>query len=219
MADHRCPLLSSTSTHCNGHIWYLNQLSHSLFPLILHPSCLVPDVLYHIFDLLPVRELLVLSRTCVWLQTLLQDYWRGAFNLSRLLEPFISNEDISEFRQLLRMTQGLISGSAALQLLDRRSFDDKSDLDIYVHHRNSALIYEWFVHHGMMESVHESDGIDVVPDYSNQMNEIDSVINFQVVNSSRIVQLVSTKRDPTLAVLAFHSSTFVHSFFYMALQY
>ena len=117
------------------------------------------------------------------------------------------------------MTQGLISGSAALQLLDRRSFDDKSDLDIYVHHRNSALIYEWFVHHGMTESVHESDGIDVVLDYSNQMNEINSVINFQVVNSSQIVQLVSTKRDPTLAVLAFHSSTFVHSFFYMALQY
>lgn len=115
------------------------------------------------------------------------------------------------FRQILRASGGVISGSAALQFLDRRNFDETSDLDIYVPYKNAPLIANWLLHHGFNENIPEHPNIDVLSNY-NHSTEIKHVTNFSTVDSVRIIQVISTRRDPAFAILDFHSSMLL-SFF------
>jgi hypothetical protein len=138
-------------------------------------------------------------------------YWKWAFNLSKLLEPFLPNEDVDAFRQILKTSGGIISGSTALQFLDRQSFDGASDLDVYVPYKNVSILAEWFHQHGFSKCAHEHSNIDVVLNYTHS-GEIKQVANFIAVDSIRVIQLVSTKRDPVFAVLDFHSSMSSHPF-------
>ena len=55
-----------------------------------------------------------------------------AFNLRKTLAPFLPSESIELSREMLQVTGGIISGSVALQFLDRTAFSS-SDLDAYKH--------------------------------------------------------------------------------------
>lgn len=112
-----------------------------------------------IFDLLGTRDLLILRRTCKWIQSLVQQYWEQTFNISRLLRPFLMLEDIDSFRQLLHKTGGIIGGSSALQFLDRRAFNTLSDLDIYVQYEKTPQVKEWLRAHGLRETRSSSHSI------------------------------------------------------------
>ena len=101
--------------------------------------------------------------------------------------------------------------NTALQFLDRRRFDGASDLDVYVPYNNASIIADWFYHHGFSERVCEQVSIDVVSNY-NHSGEITHVANFIAVDSIRVIQLISTKRDPVFAVLDFHSNMSSHPF-------
>jgi hypothetical protein len=137
---------------------------------------------------------------------LLKRYWKWAFNLSRLLEPFFPHANVNAFRQILQKSGGIISSSAALQFLDRRIFDGASGLDIYVPFNHASTIADWLRHHGLTESVPECTNIDVVSNYD-YSNEIKHVSTFIAVDSTRVIQLISTNRNPAFAVIDFHSST------------
>lgn len=158
-----------------------------------------------IFDILHLKELLVILQTCKWLQKTLQRYWAKVFNFSTLLHPFLTLESIGSFRRLLQTSGGIISGSTALQFLDRRAFNTSSDLDLYVHRQQSPIVQAWFQTQGFSEVSPEHALVDAGAHYR-QSNEIVSVVNLKLDVSSRIIQLISTKRDPIFAVLSFHSS-------------
>ena len=173
----------------------------------------MPDVWDGIFMLLPVRELLVMMQSCKRIRAHVIRYWMTAFNVGRLLHPFIALGDIISFQDLLRRTGGIISGSTALQFLDRRSFDVSSDLDLYVPSYQSAVLKDWLLLHGLSETPTEDPALDGAREYP-LSPEIDSVLNFTAATTSRRVQIISTKRDPAYTVLAFHSSkvsSFLHN--------
>ena len=69
------------------------------------------------------------------------------------------------FRQILQTSSRLIGGAAALQFLDRVTFGNASELDIYVPCKNISLITDWFRCHGFNETVPECAAIDIVSSY------------------------------------------------------
>lgn len=143
---------------------------------------------------------------------LFQCYQKWVFNFSKLLEPFILSADVDAFRQILQTSGGVISGAAALQFLDRMTFGNASELDIYVLYQNLLLITEWFHCHGFNESVPYHTTIDVVSIYQ-ESSEIKDVTNFTVVDSIQVMQLISMMRDLVFTVLDFHSSVLLCLFF------
>ena len=96
--------------------------SHLLFT----QSIVTNDLLYDlIFDSCMVRSLVRLLRTCHTLRLSVQDYISRRFNITELLSRYFHHSET--FRHL----QAVISGSSALQFLDRSCYP-KSDLDLYV---------------------------------------------------------------------------------------
>ena len=108
----------------------------------------MPDVWIVVFDFMPVKELLSVSRTCREMWLLVKAYWPLAFNLARVLQPFLMPDDVPSFRHMLKASGAVVSGSAALQFLDR-VFYPSSDLDIYVSHANVEVAELWLLDHGM----------------------------------------------------------------------
>ena len=152
-----------------------------------------------------MKDMLALSRTSRPIRLLYERYQKSAFNIFKLFDPFIPSVDVGAFRRILQTSGGLIGGAAALQFLDRVTFGNASELDIYVPYKNISLLTDWFRCHGFNETVPECATIDVVSSYR-QSSEIKDVTNFTAVNSVQVIQLISTMGDLALAVLDFHSS-------------
>ena len=162
-----------------------------------------------VLELLSIKDLLAMSRTSRGMLDVVKQYHKRAFNLQKTLAPFLPSESIESFREMLRATGGIISGSVALQFLDRASFSS-SDLDVYVRGDMHLDAEDWLLSHGLTRitgEVNVNDEIDVAEDYNFLQSQIDSVDNFRSPISSRIIQLISTKKSPILAVLHFHSCT------------
>ncbi|KAF8701058.1 hypothetical protein AX14_000591 [Amanita brunnescens Koide BX004] len=137
-------------------------------------------------------------------------YWHSAFNLPQLLHHFIPHESVPAFRTLLQTTGGIISGSVALQYLDRRTFQP-ADLDIYIVQDKWTEVIEWLLCHGLVSvnaedsELEGSEEVDVAEGYTG-WSDIESVVDFNNKQTARTVQVISTKRNPVYAVLQFHSS-------------
>ena len=129
------------------------------------------------------------------------------------MQPFIRPETLYCFRQMLQATGAIISGSTALQFLDRARYDD-SDLDIFVNHLKCDIVSKWLLNQGMKRVKNISqptpDGIDDVDGY-NGSGETHHVEEYEVTYSElpRRIQLIATSSDPVIAVLNFHSCTCV----------
>ena len=72
---------------------------------------------------------------------------RRAFSIDKLLSPYFTPTEVTQFRELQSQTGTLISGSTALQLFDRVTYSE-SDLDLYVEHRFSRALAEWLLEIG-----------------------------------------------------------------------
>jgi hypothetical protein len=140
-------------------------------------------------------------------------YRRAAFNFPAIVQPFIGYQDVGSLQQLLEKTEGVISGSTALQYLDRVRFKT-SDLDIYISAQRCAEASDWLLEHGMKKKANSDDkighGTDSTIGYTG-ITEVDHIEEFEVSISGRTVQLIATKHHPVLAILRFHSCT--HSLF------
>ena len=126
--------------------------------------------------------MLALSRASQPIRLLFQCYQKWVFNISKLLELFIQSTDVDAFRRILKTSSGVISGAAALQFLDRVTFGNTFELDVYVPYKNLSLIADWFSCHGFNEIVPKRATINVVSIYQ-QSSEIKDVTNFRAVNS------------------------------------
>lgn len=170
---------------------------------------LVPDIWITIFGMLPIRELWRLAQTCSMMKELVETYKRSAFNFPGLLQPFIHSEHVDSFREMLHVTGGVISGSIVLQYLERVRFES-SDLDIYVFRDKQADAVKWLQSHGLTRMTSNRD-VDVSEEYD-VLEDVESVESFVVPDSLKIVQIISTRRNPVIAVLKFHSCTLLKLF-------
>ncbi|EMD31997.1 hypothetical protein CERSUDRAFT_99970 [Gelatoporia subvermispora B] len=103
--------------------------AHILNIFIRHP---IYDIL---FACLSPASLARLNRVNRLTRDAVQDFSSRAFNINKCLSRFFSNP--VAFRSVQARTACVISGSLALQFLDR-SFYPKSDLDLYVEHATSV---------------------------------------------------------------------------------
>lgn len=95
-----------------------------------------------IFSALSPATLIRFSWTCRDARNAVRGFWQIAYDIDRHLKRFF--RDPREFRELQARTGTLISGSSALQFLDRTVYPG-SDLDLYVEGRYALSIGEWLV--------------------------------------------------------------------------
>ncbi|KII94493.1 hypothetical protein PLICRDRAFT_120574 [Plicaturopsis crispa FD-325 SS-3] len=101
-----------------------------------------PPVSNIIFSALSPATLIRFSWTCRDARDAVRGFWQIAYDIDRHLKRFF--RDPREFRELQARTGTLISGSSALQFLDRTVYPG-SDLDLYVEGRYALSIEEWLV--------------------------------------------------------------------------
>lgn len=95
-----------------------------------------------ILSCLEVPDLIHLGRTSKLTRAALAEYSTRAYNINRHLLNFF-NDPVS-FRSLQARTGTLISGSNALQFLDRTYYPD-ADLDVYVHPGHAIDVGRWLM--------------------------------------------------------------------------
>lgn len=89
-----------------------------------------PPIFDRITSHLPIKDIVALTRTCHELKPLYQKMVsRGAWNIDSRLQKFV--KDPLGFRKRLAELDGIISGSFALQFMDRVDWEG-SDLDVCV---------------------------------------------------------------------------------------
>jgi hypothetical protein len=101
-----------------------------------------PPVFDSIFRDLGPGDLVRVGRTCRRARDAVIIFSQSAYNINRHLSRFFA--DPVGFRSLQARTATLISGSNALQFLDR-TFYPESDLDLYVHPGHAREVGEWLL--------------------------------------------------------------------------
>ncbi|EJD35694.1 hypothetical protein AURDEDRAFT_92975 [Auricularia subglabra TFB-10046 SS5] len=92
-------------------------------------------------------ELARIAKTCAGAHQAVDNYLTHTLNVNKLLAPrYFSEDEVLEFRSLQAKLQFLISGSTALQLLDRTVYP-KSDLDVYTFPTDAAEVGHWLIAH------------------------------------------------------------------------
>lgn len=165
------------------------------------------EIWHKVFDLLPIRDIFRVSRTTCLMRGLTQGYWSWKLNVARVLQPFFcSIEQIHLFLQMMHRTGSIVSGSTALQLFERTYYEE-SDLDFYVNVENVGEVYGWLTEAGFQRvEQDEAKQRMVIGDSYPVIDEIEKVEGYVKVSSPKILQVITTKNSPVLAVLKFHSS-------------
>lgn len=165
------------------------------------------EIWYRVFDLLPVRDVFRVSRTTRLMHKLTQSYWSWKLDVACVLWPFFrSIEQTHLFLQMMHRTGAIVSGSTALQLFERTCYEE-SDLDLYVNIESVGEVYGWLSEAGFRKiEQDEAKQRMVIGDSYPMVDEIKKVEGYATVSSSKIVQVITTKKSPVLAVLKFHSS-------------
>lgn len=86
-----------------------------------------------------------LGSTCHFARRAMKEYTRRAFDIQKHFTRFFT--DPITFRCLQARTLAVVSGSNALQFLDRTVYPN-SDLDLYVSSRHAAEVCDWIVKSG-----------------------------------------------------------------------
>ncbi|VDC03935.1 unnamed protein product [Peniophora sp. CBMAI 1063] len=147
---------------------------------------------------------------------------RAIAMIGRVLSPFFNNVD--GFRTMQAKTGTLVSGSTALQLLDRTTYTN-SDLDLYVDHRYAGDVVTYLLeqegysferrghqdvnaHRALENVVHIQDvyglpePVPAMPGYLGR--GIRAVLDF--TRGDKKIQLITSKKAPLDIILLFHST-------------
>ena len=116
-----------------------------------------PPIFELIFSSLSPVALVRFARTCRLARNAISLFSERAYNINKHLLRFFSNP--IGFRSLQARTGTLISGSNALQFLDRE-FYPESDLDIYTHPGHTREVALWLINqegYTFMPDEHQAD--------------------------------------------------------------
>ncbi|KAI5117833.1 hypothetical protein M0805_003310 [Coniferiporia weirii] len=107
---------------------------------------IIRDAIYNrLFRYCTPATIFRLGRTCRLVRRSVQDYAGRAFDIDKCLSRFFT--DPLGFCVLQAETQAIVSGSTALQFMDRTLYKE-SDLDIYVPLSRTAEVCQWIMASG-----------------------------------------------------------------------
>ncbi|KAI0061176.1 hypothetical protein BV25DRAFT_1805904 [Artomyces pyxidatus] len=180
------------------------------------------DIHQSILDDCSPATLLRISWTCKCAHTAIRDYMGRAFDINRHLSAWFP--DPIAFRALQARTTMLISGSNALQYLNRW-FYPGSDLDVYVPLRHIHEVAGWLNNIGYVFTPHNGqleadDFAEAVGDMEEslahravgiyRMRGVAGVFNFvkpaEGDNAGKKIQLIVVSRAAAEVILNFHST-------------
>lgn len=164
------------------------------------------------------------AKTCHGAHAAVDDYFRHALDFTRRMARFFG-DDALDFRRLQAETHFIVSGSQALQLLDRTVYA-RSDLDIYAFPQNVRRIGRWLLARGYRYSSSSPDSnmFDLVMESASRRTAcaqyddslgVRDVFDFQKPCGSAEedhsdtvlrVQIIVADIAPVDLVLRFHSS-------------
>lgn len=98
------------------------------------------EICDQLFDQLTPLSIFRLRRTCKSVRRAVEQYVSRAYGINQFLMRFF--EDPSAFRDLQALTGAVISGSTALQFMDRTVYRG-SDLDLYVTKDHVLTVCKW----------------------------------------------------------------------------
>ncbi|EIM84863.1 uncharacterized protein STEHIDRAFT_61050 [Stereum hirsutum FP-91666 SS1] len=180
-----------------------------------------------ILSCLDIADLIRLGRTSKVARAALAEHSIRAYNINRHLRCFF--DDPLSFRSLQARTGSLISGSNALQFLDR-SFYPGSDLDVYVHPGHTLEVGNWlmneegytFVPKNLQElgstfeeNVEEWDPFqrryneeEDASSYRGQVYRFSGVFHVYSFEKKEVrkVQIVEARESAFTTILSFHST-------------
>ena len=217
------------------HIWNLfqNDPTSTQNP-VLQNLLTRPPVFDIIFSDLSPASLIRFGRTCRLARDAVSVFSKRAFNINQHLSRFFSNP--IGFRSLQAKTGTLISGSNALQFLDR-TFYPESDLDIYTHPGHAREVGDWLVQKEgytflpTATQMHSDFGLlswlvwapwtltfprtDIVWEDMHvtqyRIPGLDDIYSFEKLSQSGYpplrVQIIAAETAPLQCILGFHSST------------
>lgn len=93
------------------------------------------------------RVLARIAKTCAGAHAAVDNYLTHTMTVNKLLSRFFPEDEVLEFRSLQAQLEFLISGSTALQLLDRTVYPG-SDLDLYTFPNDAEELGYWLIDHG-----------------------------------------------------------------------
>lgn len=199
----------------------------------------IPSLIYEVLDRDAVYDTVFenstpatifrIGKTCHAARRAMQDYVGRTFNINQHFERFFT--DPFEFRVLQARTGLVVSGSSALQFMDRTVYPC-SDLDLYIAEDCATLVCDWICSEGgrqyhFVPSVRQVQrGILTVQNAlrsymlrGQDINEheelwhfydkcrIKQVFNFESVDQPNLhVQVIVSQNTPMDCILGFHSS-------------
>lgn len=212
---------------------------HSIPPSLGHMSTLETwlmtspmTVITHLMSFFSVRRLHAIRRTSKSLRLIFDAYATVAWDLNLRLKPWFS--DVAGFRRTLHETNGIISGSQALQFFDREHYSD-SDMDIFMRAGGVETMCTWLTHHsyvyeedypvyprGVMKEKLFTLSSRAIESTSNTNRPLLGVFNFvkrgRDVKKQEVfyhVQVIAVDIDPINYVLfEFHSSECLYTLFF-----
>lgn len=197
----------------------------------LPPSRLDARVHDFLCSNLDIQDLCSLLRVNRFVNGQVRAFMRRAYNIDRLLGEWFNSPE--GFRHMQGRTGTIISGSQALQFIDRTRFDSEDgvpiDLDIYCDHFMSLVVSEYLESqegYRFQPRANQEDDLRTAleiaaesynelvpsPDYGG-MKQIVGVFDFQRPFSERKIQLITANSAPLAVILGFHSSE--HDFHYL----
>ncbi|EJD05470.1 uncharacterized protein FOMMEDRAFT_152781 [Fomitiporia mediterranea MF3/22] len=185
-----------------------------------------------LFDFCTPATIFRVARTCRLAHAAMLDYTSRVFDINKHYLRFFN--DPFSFRVLQARTHAIVSGSSALQFMDRTVYE-KSDLDIFVTNRCAAEICAWIVKCGgrgyrfvptekqiekgiitaaialrmhREQQTHRGDideGVALLDFYDS--NRLRSVLNYVSTDGeNRKVQVIVTYNTAMEGILSFHST-------------
>lgn len=99
-------------------------------------------VFHGVTSLLPIRDIIALTRTCRGLSKTYQYMLPVQWNIDRTLQRFVN--DPCEFRSQMGRHNALVSGSLALQFFERVVWND-SDMDVFITKGDGATEFSRYI--------------------------------------------------------------------------
>lgn len=178
-----------------------------------------PPIYDAIFSCLSPPTLVQTSRTCRDVYHAIKDFNKRAYNIMKHLQFFF--DDPLSFRSMQASTGAVVSGSNALQFLERTYYPG-SDLDLYVAQEFAFEVGSWVVQH---EGYVYVPSMDQDPDFAQawalselhtpsedplqfdryRTSGVSGVFDFKKEGRPK-VQLVATSTSPVHSILCFHNS-------------
>ncbi|KAJ7666750.1 hypothetical protein DFH06DRAFT_983996 [Mycena polygramma] len=163
-----------------------------------------------LFAQISTQELVRLMRTCRRVYNLIKE---TCFSVPRLLAPFFGDAvEVQRFRSIQALTDTIISGSVALQFMNRLRWPG-SDLDIYVHRTCPAIPVGFIVENGYTFDPRKSQSKDVFVQLTASVKDkppsylgrgIADVLDFH--KGDKKIQIIIAESTPMETIISFHST-------------